>query len=276
MIKIFLTVRNRLAITKKCIESLILNSEIPHQIYVYDNASNYRVEEHFMFFYELYKRKMITQVTFTTEESTFKAFSKASTCNFFGHQHELDPKKDSYDFLLMLDNDMIMTPRWDVKLKKAWDYVNTKKLNYIKVIGQLPGGIKSRTEKHQITNDIIGRCGTLGGSGLWSVGTDFFKTVGFLNLKHLIGHDKKHDQLYWKLLQRSSPGKPYIMGINEKLGIHCGKHAGSVCNRLTKNRNVKNKEELIKFEKAEKKIDAMDFSTFFDTIVNDEKLIRDW
>jgi hypothetical protein len=50
MIKIFISVRNRLAITKKCIESLILHSEIPHRIYVYDNATNYRLEDHFLFF----------------------------------------------------------------------------------------------------------------------------------------------------------------------------------------------------------------------------------
>jgi len=276
MIKIFLTVRNRLAITKKCIESLILHSEIPHKIYVYDNASNYRVKEHFDFFHELYVKKFISQVTFTTEDSTFKAFSKAATCNFFGKQHNLDPKKHKYDFLLMLDNDIILTPGWDTTLKTAWDYVNGKKLNHIKVIGQLPGGIKSKIEKHQISKDLFGKAGTLGGSGLWSVRPDFFKTVGFLDLKALVGHDKKHDQLYWRLLQTSSPGKPYIMGVDKKLGIHCGREAGSVCNKLTKNRNKPDKYDLIKFEDAEKNIDSQDFKTFYNNILNDKVLIGDW
>jgi len=276
MIKIFITVRNRLAITKKCIESLILHSELPHSIYVYDNASNYRLEEHFMFFHELYNRKLISQVTFTSEASTFNAFSKASTCNFFGLQHEQDPKKDSYDFLLMLDNDIIMTPGWDVTLKKAWDYVAKKKLRHVKVIGQLPGGIKSKKESHKINSDLIGRVGTLGGSGLWSVRPNFFTDVGYLNLRQLVGHDKKHDQQYWRLLTRASAGKPYIMGVNKKLGVHCGKQAGSVCNKLTRNRGKKNKEELIKFEKAEERIDSMDFKTFYKNIVNDQLLIKDW
>lgn len=276
MVKIFITVRNRLAITKKCIEALILHSEMKHQIYVYDNSSNYRLDEHFMFFHELYQKKLITQVTFTSEASTFRAFSKASTCNFFGLQHEQDPKKDSYEFLLMLDNDIVVTPGWDTKLKIAWDFVKQKKMKNIKVIGQLPGGIKSRTETHKLPNDMVGRCGTLGGSGLWSVKPDFFRTVGYLNLTQLVGHDKKHDQQYWRLLQKSSPGKPYIMGLNQKLGIHCGKQAGSVCNKLTRNRNNKNKHETIKFENAEKRIDSMDFTTFYNSVVNDEALMRDW
>jgi hypothetical protein len=121
------------------------------------------------------------------------------------------------------------------------DYVKQKKLKHIKVIGQIPGGIKSRKEKHQINKNMLGFAGTLGGSGLWSVQPDFFRTVGYLNLRQLVGHDKKHDQQYWRLLQASSPGKPYIMGVNKKLGIHCGKQAGSVCNKLTRNSNRKDK-----------------------------------
>jgi len=276
MIKIFISVRNRLAITKKCIEALILHSDIDHRIFIYDNATNHRLKEHFDFFHELYTRKLISQVTFTSEESTFNAFSKASTCNFFGLQHEQDPKKDKYDFLMMLDNDIIVTPGWDTKLKTAWDYVNNKKLKHVKVIGQLPGGIKSKKEEHHINKEMIGRVGALGGSGLWSVRPNFFRVVGYLDLKPLVGADKRHDQQYWRLLQMSSPGKPYIMGLNQKLGIHCGKVAGSVCNRLTRNRNNKDRLNLIKFEEAEKRIDAKDFQTFYDTIVNDKELIRNW
>ena len=276
MIKIFMSVRNRLAITKKAIEALILHSTIPHQIYVYDNATNYRLKDHFDFFHELYARGMITQVTFTTEVSTFKAFSKATTCNMFGLQHEQDPKWHKYDFLMMLDNDIIVTPEWDKHLKTAWDYVNSKKMKNIKVIGQLPGGIKSKSQKHPINDDMFYRTGTLGGSGLWSVKPNFFKTVGLLDLKPLVGFDKKHDQQYWRKLQASSPGKQYIMGISKKLGIHCGKRAGSVCNRLTRNKNNKNRLDLIKFEGAEKNIDAMDFKTFYTSIKNDKVLIGNW
>ncbi|HUU87803.1 MAG TPA: hypothetical protein VMX17_08630 [Candidatus Glassbacteria bacterium] len=276
MIKIFLTVRNRLEITKKCIHALKQHSKIPHSIYVYDNASNYLVENHFAYFCKMYIKGYIDQICFTTETSTFNAFSKASTCNFFGHQHEQDPKKNKYEFLVILDNDIIVTPEWDLKLREAWKYVIKNKMTDIKVIGQRPGGIKMMTPiKYQISDDMIGRVGKLGGSGLWSVRNDFFRDVGFLDLNRLVNHDKKHDQLYWIEMNRAARGNPYIMGLNQKLGIHCGKQAGSVCNVLTRNRGVE-KAEKIKFEHAEEKLSKMSFEEFYKSIYNDKQLTGDW
>jgi hypothetical protein len=277
MIKIFITVRNRLAITKKCIEALKKNSDLSHQIYVYNNATSYRVGDHFKYFALLYARGEITQVCFTTEKSTFNAFSKASTCNFFGQQHEQDPKKESYDYLVMMDNDIIVLPHWDTKLRDAWRYVHRHKLKHIKVIGQRPGGIKyiDKSITHNIRGDLNARVGKLGGSGLWSVRTNFFKDVGFLKLATLVGQDKKHDQMYWRLMEKSSNGKPYIMGLQTKLGIHAGAIAGSVCNKLTRNRGIKNKSELIKFEQAEKNIEAMDFEQFM-TYIKKRRLASGW
>jgi len=276
MIKIFLTVRNRLAITKKCIHALKAHSSLPHQIYVYNNQTNYLIKEHFEYFCKLYIKNYISQLTFTTDESNFNAFSKASTCNFFGRQHEMDPKKDSYNFLVMLDNDIIVTPNWDEKLKQAWKNIIKNKLKNIKVIGQLPGGIKHITGDPIKIGKMIGRQGKFGGSGLWSVRTNFFEDVGFLPLKQLVGCDKRHDQIYWSLLGQSTGGKPYIMGLKEKLGVHCGKLAGSVCNKLSRNRGKANKSELIKFEQAEEKISNMTFEEFYKLIFNDKILIKDW
>ena len=271
MIKIFISVRNRLAITQKCITAIKRHSKLKHQIYVYDNASNHLLQDHFMYFFHLYNSKQVTQVTFTTEESTFNAFSKASTCNFFGQQHEQDPKKDSYDYLVMMDNDIIVTPDWDEKLLKAWNYVKKHNLNNVKVIGQRPGGIKHVDPKvYEIDKGLNGRIGVLGGSGLWSVKPNFFRDVGFLDLKRLVGQDKKHDQLYWQMMQRASGGKPYIMGLVTKLGYHCGPIAGSVCNRLTRNRGA-NKCEVIKLEGNEKQVSSFDFDTFYKKISTDKK-----
>ena len=39
--------------------------------------------------------------------------------------------------------------------------------------------------------------GKLGGSGFWNVKTDFFKKVGYLDIKMLIGQNKRHDQNSW-------------------------------------------------------------------------------
>ena len=276
MIKIFLTVRNRLAITKKCIHAIKEHSRIPHSLYVYDNASNHLIENHFGYFCKMYQLGYVDQICFTTEKSTFNAFSKASTCNFFGHQHEQDPQKEKYEFLVMLDNDIIVTPDWDIKLRAAWKYVRKKGLTNIKVIGQRPGGIKMVTPtKHQITDDIIGREGKLGGSGLWSVRNNFFTDVGFLDLRRLVNYDKKHDQLYWQLMDKKNHGKPYIMGLNQKLGVHCGRQAGSVCNVLTRNKG-KDKKEKIKFAEAEERLSKVPFDKFYAMIENNKALLGDW
>ena len=185
MIKIFISVRNRLAITRKCIQALKQNSKLKHHIYVYDNASNYQVDKHFGYFSKLYRKKVISQITFTSEDSTFNAFSKASTSNFFGRQHEEDPNKDKYLFLVMMDNDIIVTPGWDLKIRAGWEYLTKKKMKNIKVIGQRPGGIKNLDKTtHTVAGKMTGRVGRLGGSGLWSVRSNFFRDVGFLNLKY--------------------------------------------------------------------------------------------
>jgi hypothetical protein len=278
MVKIFLSVRNRLSITKKCIEALKRHSTLPHQIYVYNNQTSYRLDEHFAYFYELYKDGVISQLTFTSDESNFNAFSKASTCNVFGLQHEQDPHKNSYNFLLFLDNDIIVTPDWDRKLQVAWNHVKKHGFNHIKIIGQLPGGIKGPIEVVKI-GKMEGKLGTLGGSGLWSVRNNFFTDVGFLPLKELIGHDKRHDQIYWRLLGKSTlheKKKQYILGLNEKLGIHCGRLAGSVCNVLTRRKNDSNRLEKIKFEESEKNIDKITFGAFFQNIKENKVLMNDW
>jgi hypothetical protein len=275
MIKIFISVRNRIAITQKCITSIKRHSKLKHQIYIYDNASNHLVKDHFLYFYNLYNSGQISQITFTTEQSTFKAFSKASTCNFFGQQHEQDPNKDKFDYLVMMDNDIIVAPDWDEKLLMAWKYVTKHNMKNIKVIGQRPGGIKNLDSKvYEIGKNLNGKIGSLGGSGLWSVRPNFFRDVGFLDLKRLVGQDKKHDQLYWQLMARASGGKPYIMGLITKLGYHCGPIAGSVCNRLTRNKRGADKSKVIKFEENENRIASFDFDTFYKKISTDKKYNR--
>jgi len=277
MIKIFISVRNRLEITKKCIEALERHSVIPHDIYIYDNSTNYRLREHWEYFYNLYKNGLIVQCIFNTDISTFNAFSKAVSCNQFGQTHMLDPKWNQCDFLTILDNDIIVMPGWDEIIKKTWKEVrNDNNLkNKIKIIGQSPGGIKgSKFDKKIAGYDI--RIGKYGGSGFWTVQSDFFKTIGFLDLTKLVGHNKRHDSQYWELLEKINKGEPYILGIDKKLCIHCGKISGSICNTLTRNKLNKNKLDLVKFEDAEKNIESMNFNEFMKFIENDKSMIKDW
>ena len=275
MIKIAITVRNRLSVTKKCIQSLQKHSDLPHQIYIYDNLTNYKLDDHFEYFKDLYKKGAIHQLTFNTVESTHNAFSKASSLNQFGANHEQDPQKSSTDFLLIIDNDVIVSPGWDTILHQAWKHVRKTKLDNIKVIGQLPGGIKNTQTYAGKVAGFDTKLGKLGGSGFWSLRSDFYRDVGFLDLKQLVGRNKQHDQKTWHEMDKKTNGQPYIMGIKTKLATHVGGMAGSVCNVLSHKTNDA-KLKQIQFKEADKKIEAMTFEQFYDTIVNDRYLANAW
>ena len=276
MIKIFLTVRNRLAMSAKCIAALKKHSTLPHQIYVYDNLSNFKEEEHFMFFCKLYKSRMVSKVVFNTKESTYDAFSKAVACNDFGFTHEMDPQKDTFDYLVFLDNDIIVTPGWDEHIRRAWKDVAKSALSNIKVIGQNPGGIKGKQLLSQKIAGFDAVMGIYGGSALWSVKPNFFREVGYLDIKRFVGFDKKHDQEYWRILSNVTKGKPYILGLKTKLGIHCGMRAGSICNVLAKQRLNPKKDKLIRFEESDELIDKMSFDEFYNLVKSDPVLTNDW
>lgn len=279
MIKIFLTVRNRFAITKKCIEAIERHTELPYQLYVYNNQTSYRIDDHWNYFMNLYKEGRVTQVTFNTNESTFNAFSKATAWNAFGLQHEMDPKRDTVDFLTCIDNDVLVLKKWDLRVKATWDHIIKNKMKNIKIVGSLPGGIKNRVETVQVVQDKLwGRLGSLGGSGFWNVRSNYFSDVGFLPIKQLVGQAKRHDQLTWTMCSKATGGKPYILGMNPKLAIHVGRRCGSVCNRLTRNLNVPEKQKLdaIKFEEQENNIDSMTFDEFYQACMDDDSIVREW
>ena len=268
MIKIAITVRNRLAVTKKCLEALKRHSKIPHQIYIYDNLTNYKIQEHFDYYRDLWVNGEIQQVTFNTRESTFNAFSKASSLNSFGKNHEQDPNGNKCDFILFIDNDAIVMPGWDLKLSKAWEVVKKRKLNDIKVIGQARGGgikypVKNNPDK---LGKMSYRLGKLGGSYFWSVRPNFFKDIGYLDLSKLVGKNKKHDQNYWTLLDRKTNGQPYIVGLKEKLVLDSGGFVGSICNILAHGEN-REKLEKAKRKESDKKVDDLSFEEFYNKML---------
>jgi len=277
-----LTVRNRLEITKKCIEALYVHTKGPFELYVYNNLTDYIIKDHFDYFQDLYSKKFITQLTFNTDASSFGAFSKAMACNQFGLWHRQDPKKDSCSFLVFLDNDIIVTPNWDIVVKQTWRALQDTE--HIKIVGQYPGGImrsQSATLSDRFADDTTDkqvRVGYLGGSGLWTVRPDFFEDVGFLPVEPLIGMHKKHDQLYWPLLEKAAKGKPYILGIEHKLGIHCGLMAGSVCKLLSRNakEDAARTQELIQLKKQDENIKSYTFEEFYRRISTDNVLMNAW
>ena len=272
MYKIMITVRNRLAMTKKCLRAIEYHSKLPHQIYIYDNLTNYKLKEHFDFYHDLMSRGKISQITFNTATSTFRAFSKAAACNEFGALHEQDPNKDNIMFLVFLDNDIIVTPGWDKTLRAAWKDIRKNKHNNVKVIGQRPGGIKNGQKLPHKIAGVDAVIGKLGGSALWCVKNNFFRDVGYLDLRQLVNKSKAHDQNYWRKLAQSTNGQRYILGLSKKLGIHCGRVCGSVCNTLTRRANNGD----ISFKNQDERIDNMNFETFYKNICNRKELHNDW
>lgn len=263
MIKIFLTVRNRLCLTKKCIEALERHTNSDYELYVFNNLTDYLVDEHFEFFRDMYKQNRLSQIVFNTSKSTFDAFSKGVANNQFGYMHEMDPNMDRTEFILMLDNDIILTKNWDKHVLNAWKDIDRFKMDNIKVVSQTPGGIMKRKP---INNKIAGftaQEGFNGGSAIWTVRKNFFTDVGYLNIKSLVGINKKHDQLYWPMMNSKSRGKPYILGLDTVLAYDSSPLLGSVCNSLEKARKNKNQKLDISFADKESKIDNMSFDEFF-------------
>ena len=276
MIKIVMCVRNRLAITRKSIEALYRHTKSPFQLHIYDNISTYKVKDHFQYFWKLYEQGNITKVTFNTEASTYNAFSKAVAINSFGHDHEQDPNKDKCDFITMIDNDMIVTPNWDETVKDISFYIDKHNLNNIFITTQYPGGMKKIIDLPNEYKENKIAIGKLGGSGFWNVKTDFFKKVGYLDIKMLIGQNKRHDQLYWRLLDKASGGENYIIGTDKRLVYHLGGLAGSVCNMLTKHKAQKTKPENtrlkeLEFKEVDDKIDKMSFDEFYNMVQRETK-----
>jgi hypothetical protein len=281
MIKIMVTVRNRLEITKKCIEALIRHTKIPHQIYIYDNLTDYRIEDHWNFFCNLYKEGKISQFTCNTNASSFNAFSKVVACNDFGKHHQMDPNRNKCDFLLFMDNDMFVLPNWDITLRQAWQDVKKLKLNNVRVISQLPGGIKYRKDiPHKIAGHKA-QLGMLGGSGFWCVKPNFFEEVGFLDISLLVGHNKKHDQTYWHKMGKLNKGKPYILGLDSIVVLNCGGAiAGSICNLLTRHKKDPNLNKIIVDRDKEKdeQLSSESFEDFYKRISTPEKMrgLKQW
>jgi len=266
MYKIFLTVRNRLSSTKKCIEAIKRHSKLEYQLYVYDNITNYRIDEHFEYFSKLYKDGDITQITFNTKQSTFGAFSKAVACNMFGLQHQQDPNKYKCDFLVILDNDTCVCENWDDTLLMGWKEIKRRDLNNIKIITNYSSGLIAPRKLNFKINDYEVYVGRYSGSSLWCIRENFFEDIGFLNLERLVNINKKHDQYYWNKLRSSTGCDEYIAGLKTRLSIDFSSMSGSVCSTLSS--DLDNKEDIIKFERGEEIIDDMNFEEFYSHIKN--------
>jgi hypothetical protein len=155
-------------------------------------------------------------------------------------------------------------PGWDKIVLAVWNDIKRLKLNNIKIVSQLPGGIKNNIDVDKLIGGYKVKVGKLGGSGGWNVLPTFFEDVGFLDLRKLQNISKKHDQLYWLKLDENTKGREYILGVPVKLYVHTGFMCGSVCNVLASNQ----KDKDIKFIKQEQYIESFKFDEFYQMIKN--------
>jgi len=272
MIKVCITVRNRLAITKKCIESLLKFSVYPLSIHIYDNLTNYRFNEHLEYYMNLYTDCLIDKFVINSQQSTFSCFSKAVAFNDFGFNHNQDPDKDKVQFLLLIDNDMLVKPQWDVYVNIIMQRIkDDPQFQNIHIVTQEPGGVTDKKRSIEI-NGIKCWFGTHGGSGFWCLRPTFFDDIGFLDLKLVQGINKKHDQNYWKKIGHKIRGNEYSLSIEKPLALHTGPlFSGSVCNELTKNGKD---HDGIKFENLDKSLEEISFMDFYEKIKDEPRCIN--
>ncbi|KKK73581.1 hypothetical protein LCGC14_2892410, partial [marine sediment metagenome] len=191
------------------------------------------------------------------------AFSKVVASNMFADQHKGDPKGGECDYIVCLDNDMIVTPGWDSRVNLIWRAVIDKPrvLGNTKIIGQI--GIMS---KQQTLVDIGENervvIGKKGGSGFWVVLPNFFEEWGRLNIRHFIGKHKGYDGAYWAQIEKTHSGV-YTAGIDGRpLVYHCGDMVGSVCLRLEEGQ-VPTSEIA---QRADEQLGRMDFAEFYEMV----------
>jgi len=236
----------------------------------------HQLDRHFGFYHTLLKQKLVHQVTFNTTESTFNAFSKAISLNAFGQNHEQDPEKNKCEMLVTLDNDVIVMPGWDQILREAWYEIERLKIPHVYAITQqLGGAVKYGKWLERKIAGYKAYHGKLGGSCLWSSRSNFYEKVGLLDVKPLVGFNKKHDQHYWVKMETLSNGAPYILGLDAPLLLRGGPIAGSVCNVIGFGA-PKHKLEQVRYENQDAAIDSKSFNEFYEKLFLEyEQIIKE-
>lgn len=274
-IAVFMTVRNRLSLSEKCIEALYKNTSSDIHLFVFDNCTTHNIDGHFTYFSYLYKQGKLQKYVVNTLISTFNAFSKAMSFNEFGVYIESLPDKSIYDFLLCLDNDMILVEKdWDLIIKEAME-ATSKKIPTLEIWAQYPGGCSG----HDYTIPIKGqdttiRLGINSGSGFWCIKPDFFSRVGLIEPELLVGINKRHDIELWSKLNELHKGKPYVCAIKIPMALHFSYFNGKDLSICKPTRNDPSKEII--HHDVEKLVNSMSYEEFIEFIKKDEELFSQW
>lgn len=270
-IAVMITVRNRLALTKKCIQTLYKSTRRPIHLFVYDNCTSYKIKEHFDYFSELYETGVLQKYVVNTFESTYNAFSKVVAFNEFGRTILENPIANRYEFLVLLDNDMMMVKdNWDDIIIDMWRGIDSEEelRDMIHIVTQWPNGCTSAQtgEFHIGDENYKLQLGYTSGSCFWCFRDSFFKKVGFLNPNNVVGQNKKHDQLYWHKMRAINNHKPYILAVEEDLVVTYDNYKDinlSICDP-----SQFDPQKEITFKEVDDTIDKMPYDSFMNLLRN--------
>lgn len=248
--------RDRLILTKKCIDSIRFNTKLFNEIiiYVFDNNSNLNIDR-LSVFQKLLKENKIQYYSYDTDSTMFNCFGKSVVFQRwidmmkiqkeFRDSKKLDEGVEQY--YMLVDNDFIFGPEWDSYFITSAKYINdyNKQTHFIV---KYPSGIPSRkidfSESKTLENFFNNRKYKLhfssngGSSGMWFMTYDML-----LNLKWNYNHfnmtynvNKRHDTGTWTIIKKEKGRIKYVTALDppddERLILHLGKITGSLCNKL--------------------------------------------
>lgn len=256
-LNVLLTSRDRTILTSKAIDSLYENSKIFENIniYLYDNYSNMD-SERMSLIQRLISDKKICHYSYSNEISTGNVFPK-----MFAHTlwtthmstiHHIRSRKGKNlgvnEYFLIMDNDMIVGPKWDQYFVSCIQDIEVKYPN-IKFTMPLPSGINPAKQKELQKVDVInifnskktatyGLSNCAGGSGFWFMTFNMLSSMNLNNEDVLSTYNrfKHHDSTIWNRIKKDNGNLNYCAAIIHKTDpyvLHLGGIVGSLCNNLT-------------------------------------------
>lgn len=248
-LNVFITTRDRLNLTRLCIESIHQNTEHFDEVHVYisDTMSSQTIKARRDMFQQFLEKKYIVNYTYSTIESDSHCFTKAINFNKWLQNMELKRIVDSNfdvdltNYYVLLDNDMIVKKNWLGPYMSVWEEMSPK-TPALQYLCQHPGGCSVRSGTPVIVQDKTEEknpCEVFlsggGGSGFWFFGERSLKTLqwrphDYKLVKFVANSD---DTTTWKKL-REEYGGGYSASVKMKNPrvMHMGKVFGSIVNAL--------------------------------------------
>ena len=306
ILNVCLVSRDRTILTTKCIESIHQNSKNFNKIniYLFDNLS-INIKERSNKFFDLLEKEKIVFYSYDTKISSSDCFPKAIAFRRFIEMMKLDAeiknlkkgidKKETTDiYYCLIDNDMILTEKWDEYFLSSIKFVKEHKTykNSINYIVKHPGGVLSRNVKETIniqnivnikdTSKISLNFSFYGGSsGFWFMDYEmllknFWPSEYFDRVR---GRYKRHDSTTWIKLKEKTK-ECFVVSVTPSrenpLVMHMGGIFGSMCIPLDFNNGkgeLNYKSKISEMTNNEQILDKMSVSDIINMYKNDSKVL---